>query len=84
MQYNLPGVKDNDPLPMQVVRDRLLIAQEGKNPHNNRSQIRITLLSQLENQMNAGQKMPVPKNYYKNYRASMLRDAIDKAREEEK
>ncbi len=34
--------------------------------------------------MNGGQKMPVPKNYYKNYRVSMLRDAIEKAREEEK
>jgi hypothetical protein len=28
--------------------------------------------------------VPVPKNYYQNYRASMLREAIEKAREEEK
>lgn len=84
MNYNLPQVKDTDSKPMQVVRDRLLMAETGKNASNNRSQIRVTLVSQVENQGYQGKPVPVPKNYYQNYRASMLREAIEKAREEEK
>lgn len=84
MNYNLPQVKDTDSKPMQVVRDRLLMAETGKNALNDRSQIRVTLVSQIENQGYQGKPVPVPKNYYQNYRASMLREAIEKAREDEK
>jgi hypothetical protein len=49
MNYNLPQVKETDSKPMQVVRDRLLMAETGKNASNNRSQIRVTLVSQVEN-----------------------------------
>jgi hypothetical protein len=37
MNYNLPQVKESDSKNMQVVRDRLLVAETGKNIENNKS-----------------------------------------------
>ena len=52
---------------MRVVRDRLLVAETGKNIENNRSQIRVTLVSQIDTAVQPplmGKSTGVPKNYY--------------------
>jgi hypothetical protein len=67
MNYNLPQVKKSDSKNMQVVRDRLLVAETGKNIENNRSQIRVTLVSQIDTAVQPplmGKSTGVPKNYY--------------------